>query len=652
MHRVRNAKVISPKYWTALYTAQISHKTHPRPMSDPKDSASIRKDPSLGFHWGVGILFFSIIIGLSVWTYRELVRLEAKRVRLQMLGTPNESFAWLVIIFVSSLMPVLRNGANASIPCAFVVVWTQFGFSAVTSLYLNRTLEFTAKTAKIILVRHSLEESTTKNVSAHYKRKIRFAKNATRVLTPKNLKRILVGIFVVLFLMIFADPDNSALLLQGEEPTECVDKSRLFLILFFLAWTSIYTGIAKWCRLHDPYHAIFKFMVLDVVLILLAIMGLTLFEILPRYHLAIMIWEFVGILMLVCWYLELYLPLRLTRKKLFEAKKYTQGSQHTEYLSQGENGETRSISDERFLLNTLINPKLLALYQQHVIKEWAPENLDFLKQSVIFWLVTMRSLKLCLKGRESKTSRGTKKALNSAIKSACRIYSTFIHPDSPKLVNLPGNIFITLRSTFEAKEFEQFLGDYSVTSRADSRRSSRSSLKRFPKKSNHSFMRSGMGVDMLFDKEGKSPSQKANSVASESDKESTWKFRSETSKRRYDSVKSSYEIKSSKSTRNANIPQRDFCTAIAELACEGSDIQVESYLSSIQTTALRENKDKVFDESQKDTLKRLAEVMNIFEPARKDIFYLMACDSHRRFRNREDIRKIMDEINDSAAMQC
>ncbi|GAB5363974.1 hypothetical protein AAMO2058_000929600, partial [Amorphochlora amoebiformis] len=563
-------------------------------------SALVSEDETLGIHWAIGGLIYGILICLIIYTQRQLLILRSQRVTLQMLGSINEVSMWLGFMLLVEVMPVVRNGANASIPCAFVLAWSQLGVSFIISLYIKRTLEFTVKTARIILARHSLERITSLK--------------AVRVLTPARIVQMLIGIFVFTFLFLFMNPENISLFSgEKEEPAVCEDNSRVYVGIFFIVWTLSFVVAGRVYQLYDPYRILDRILALDIVLVICAIFTLTTTKV-STSHAALIRWDTVAFIGLTSWYLESCLPLLLTRSKLKQAA-----------IAK----DNVNVSDENSLLNTLINPKLLDLYQQHVIQEWSPENLDFLKQSVLFRLTAMRGLRSCLRAKESSSPRVFNRALSTSLEAASRIYATFISLDAPKLVNLPGNILSDLRTTFEGKEFEKYLKNISHVSMNGSAVSSIKSTRRSSFNLPTPVRRSRFG-DFRISVE-----------RNESDRDGTPR------------TKDPLEARDSKSPRTPayRAPTRDFCTALAELASE-SDIAVDLYLSNNQIPTPKDKLEgdvkKPFDswKIHNGSFKRLAEIMNIFEAARKDIFILMASDSHRRFRNREDIREIMGQMNE------
>eukprot|EP00467_Chlorarachnion_reptans_P004328 CAMPEP_0114501846 /NCGR_PEP_ID=MMETSP0109-20121206/8723_1 /TAXON_ID=29199 /ORGANISM="Chlorarachnion reptans, Strain CCCM449" /LENGTH=510 /DNA_ID=CAMNT_0001679617 /DNA_START=652 /DNA_END=2184 /DNA_ORIENTATION=+ len=150
-------------------------------------------------------------------------------------------------------------------------------------------------------------------------------------------------------------------------------------------------------------------------------------------------------LLMTLWYLESYIPLMLTRKNIQLAKR---GNKYD-------------------VLDTLTNPDLLVLFEQHLIEEWSIETLEFVQSVLIFEIVGNKSLARTLKKKAEEEQKDPlsvggsyaeiMRLLSDSLQHrAYELFITYVQEGAAKQVNFSAEVLAPLQKHFYGPSYDRF----------------------------------------------------------------------------------------------------------------------------------------------------------------------------------------------------
>ncbi|GAB5362759.1 hypothetical protein AAMO2058_000826000 [Amorphochlora amoebiformis] len=329
--------------------------------------------------------------------------------------------------------------------------------------------------AKLFMIRDIVEDETpTETANMLQKKHVSlwdnpdFLRRITRRLGGNRISYICMGIafFILVPLMLFY-PGNIGSF-RGTV-TRCSAAASILSVCIWFVWVVPYLWfVGGFSGYNDPFNIIWRLKLQTVWSIIVAFasfyVSARLESTIGTSHWALTIFDVVWTWMVMIWMTESYLTLYLTRKRIEEA--------HT-----ADNTTHR-------LVDTLANPRLLEMFEDHLIEEWAPENLQFYKAVVMFKLDTLNALKR-IQDRSKKDyvltpeERGTM-LLAVVRREAFRIYMAFIHDSANSQVNLPAYIFNDINKFFDGNVFNMLREEHQSRTWAETMYQPTSMMERFP----------------------------------------------------------------------------------------------------------------------------------------------------------------------------
>eukprot|EP00467_Chlorarachnion_reptans_P001095 CAMPEP_0114495132 /NCGR_PEP_ID=MMETSP0109-20121206/5038_1 /TAXON_ID=29199 /ORGANISM="Chlorarachnion reptans, Strain CCCM449" /LENGTH=896 /DNA_ID=CAMNT_0001672247 /DNA_START=367 /DNA_END=3057 /DNA_ORIENTATION=+ len=238
--------------------------------------------------------------------------------------------------------------------------------------------------------------------------------------------------------------------MTSDDNVECSAAPSTYILLIWYAWVIPFTIFFR--RVidpkSDPYQIVGNLTKLTVAItfgiIILLSASFYLVPIIGSAHTSLIAYWGYWCIMMTIWYTESYRATRQTYK-------------HHDATAQGDYGLSHTLED------TLVDPDLLQRFEEHLIQEWATENLMFYKSVVLFELeaeAKVLELQSNRKGRNMDSSTHISIAVITRSRSrsksvleitpdhlvetigqrALGIYVKYLEEDSPFQVNLPSRI--------------------------------------------------------------------------------------------------------------------------------------------------------------------------------------------------------------------
>mmetsp|Transcript_158 Transcript_158/g.253 ORF Transcript_158/g.253 Transcript_158/m.253 type:complete len:488 (+) Transcript_158:614-2077(+) len=202
-------------------------------------------------------------------------------------------------------------------------------------------------------------------------------------------------------------------------------------------WVLPFVCFLRGFEFNDPYQILFKLQTETIMMTIVTITFLIVvswIEQLGTSQSALVLFDVGSMFTFTFWYTESYFPLQLTWKRLEESK--------------------RSGAINIKMIDVLANPQLLQLFEDHLIKEWAIENLEFYKSVVLFRIIANREYKRLMDlGKKDKDgtifSENVETIFGSVATNALQIYEKHIAHDAPQEVNLPNSASRPIHDLFQ-----------------------------------------------------------------------------------------------------------------------------------------------------------------------------------------------------------
>eukprot|EP00468_Gymnochlora_sp_CCMP2014_P002507 CAMPEP_0167759858 /NCGR_PEP_ID=MMETSP0110_2-20121227/11256_1 /TAXON_ID=629695 /ORGANISM="Gymnochlora sp., Strain CCMP2014" /LENGTH=680 /DNA_ID=CAMNT_0007646289 /DNA_START=61 /DNA_END=2103 /DNA_ORIENTATION=+ len=406
-------------------------------------SDTTSNDPLIA-HWVLSSVLSAGVFFASIYTQSSLHSLERKNVRLQMIGRVSEISFLLIALFLWPWMNVMLNaaGMDDEIPCILLLLWSQILGSFIATLLMYRSCTFAWRAARAERTKFYIKygSSSLKYLDQNDRRRLQVAGWVRRYLNPKCRKiTALVCFLIFAGPIMFADAGNIAWV-QGRRKY-CAPTPGGYAILLWYIWAVPFTIFLQRCEILDPFGIKQKLQVqTSCCTVLFVGYMVTIYEE-PRYgtsHLGLLVWNLIMLVMWMFWYTESYQPLMRTRKRIEECKSPNTTS-------------TLPLSE------TLASPDLLQLFQEHLVEEWAMENLDFYQEVVFFDVMSINTLRRCEEakkrmGTDSKVPENRESRITELVKAlalkAIRIYVVYIEEGAKHQVNLSARTASSLHEFF------------------------------------------------------------------------------------------------------------------------------------------------------------------------------------------------------------
>lgn len=432
-------------------------------------------EPALAAHWAVtSILMAAVTVGFVV-THCVTLRRQRAGLRVQNLGSSHEVAVLMSALLLWPLINIVQNGANAGVPCPIYVAWPQLFASLFVSVLMFRTLKFTYKLAQVKRAkeymlaragrarapspssrrprqrspqsaerqhRHSDTDKAKGGVTeaADHERELTFAYSVTSALRGKRIRNIAVALFVVCFGPVFLLEPNNVEYIAGRS-RHCWARASTFVIVAWYVWVIPYICFLERFRLSDPFWVVWKLKVQTMVSTLAFLVYLPcvlyLENLLGTSHLALLTYEILWVVQVVFWGTESLLPLILTYRAEAQAA-----------AGDGQDRTARShTARSDGLVDTLTDARRLRQFEEHLVNEWALENLEFYKAAILYRLRAGAVLE-----RRPRPLRAVQ--MTKIRRIAYEIFSVFLEEGAPYQVNLPNAVSRQINTFFSAHEFD------------------------------------------------------------------------------------------------------------------------------------------------------------------------------------------------------
>ncbi|GAB5367874.1 hypothetical protein AAMO2058_001269400 [Amorphochlora amoebiformis] len=398
------------------------------------------EDPSLAVHWAATFLLIALLGFAATWTQSALVKLYNEGIRVQQLEHPHIITALLLIKVFYAILPVVKYGANIYTPCALYVIWSQLMVSVWVSLNMVRFLYFTRRTAQIQRCKQYMGKGVRQNkffASGESERKEKATQRILRNLKGSRIRYLATACFFGCLVFIFLDPTNIDSIQMKRN--KCSIRTSLAMIFVWFVWISLYVfycGRGFFDSKEDPYRTLYKLKIQSSSLLISTVFAIpiTLFgeSVLGTSHWGLLFFNLVAITIMM---------LKTTQDSPIENGNYG-------------------------LLHILATPALLELFEDHLLQEWSPENIEFYKTVVLFELQLEEILKRLKEMRKHYESDSISpmditirmnKAIEKIESSACEIYTSFISEEATYQVNIPSRIKLKIDVFFQHKRFSRYI---------------------------------------------------------------------------------------------------------------------------------------------------------------------------------------------------
>ncbi|GAB5356734.1 hypothetical protein AAMO2058_000314400 [Amorphochlora amoebiformis] len=340
-------------------------------------------DVGFATHLTFVCLLFSVQLSLSVYTQSVLHSLEREGIRIQTIGSVLEVDILLMSLALIPLMAFLRAGLGVSVHCGIFLTIIYASSSLFTSLFIYRSLTFLNRFAKQEKLKFCILHGTRHShrlvsISPQEKRILQNAEWIVRWLPPFNVRAIAIGLFLILtFPCILLDKRNVDYI-KGKGD-ECHGHTAGAGSVVWYLYTLPFVLYIRRLHINDPFRIVYRHQILTTV----GTVGLVVFYLIVTFGIfdnyitrsdkGFFVADCAGILFIALWYTESYQPLRLTQRRLKE-------------IDSGAKIEHR-------MVETLADPHMLQLFEDHLMQEWSSENLTFFKKVVIYRARVERALR-------------------------------------------------------------------------------------------------------------------------------------------------------------------------------------------------------------------------------------------------------------------
>jgi len=433
--------------------------------------------PLLALHWAVTSVGFAVFVGASVYTQMQLYQLQKRKATIQSLISPDTVTLLLVVTLFYYTTALVYGAAMQSMPCWIYVLLPHLCSSAMAAIEIYLTLSFTHRLAVTQCCKHYLLFSSAERPDANAIKYARFVESVASFLDGNRIRYLSWTIYFVLLLVVLLDPSGREQLM-GRAPF-CTLRSSTMVIVGLLLFTIAYIIFLRRFDVIDPYRITFKLKLFSGI----GMWGMFMFFLISQLvdplvgwpHATLFGMQVVFVLQMAIWYIESYIPMKLTEAKAKEAAQCL---------------------DTTSILDTLSNPTLLKKFERRLIEEWSLESLEFFKAVVMLDIeaknlisraqntvgsktsfssrspngkrnsINLRPLQLnCLDAEDKKTHftprQAEMKCLDDIVLDLVRgkaydIYRRFVAYDARYQVSLSSKIAARLHRFFGRKEFSKY----------------------------------------------------------------------------------------------------------------------------------------------------------------------------------------------------
>ncbi len=384
-------------------------------------------DVAASVHWAVvATLLVGTALGMAA-TQNALSHQHHRRVFVQMLGSPNQVTLLLAVLYAYAMGFVVAAVAP-TMPCLLYAMWAQVFAAATQATLVYRTLHFTLKLARLerakVLLRvggrrsprrssapapptevsddgsppspaarryrgSSRRTTAGEDMSPDKRRALRFADRVVRLLDGRRIPAITATSFafgaVVLFIV---EPSNFRAGPRSASDTACTARASAYCFAAWFLWIVPYFYLFRGFNLKDPFRIWLKLKVQTAALMALAAALLAVWghrNHIPSPHFQLALYDVAAALQITFWITESVIPLWLTGSGRSSGRG-TGGRRANGYTGAASNVPP-TVTEKPFPLAAILAyAPFLALFEEHLIEEWSPENLHFYKRALVYRL--------------------------------------------------------------------------------------------------------------------------------------------------------------------------------------------------------------------------------------------------------------------------
>ncbi|GAB5363796.1 hypothetical protein AAMO2058_000914000 [Amorphochlora amoebiformis] len=459
---------------------------------------------------------------------------------------------------------------------------------------MYRNLQFTFKLAQNertkLYIRHGHKRALNKTISEKEKKAFEWAQWVSKNLSQSRIKTAtLVVMFFIAVPLMFASRANAAYFSGEDVGRKCNASTSTYGVFGWYLWVVPYMIFLRKFEYSDPFCVIWKLKVQTIATTVAAILLLITIQLDTSVTLiALLAVDIFWMLKMIFWWTESYIPVKLTRKKLKE------GSRGTSSLK---------------LSDTLASPRLIQMFEDHLLEEWAIENLEFYKEAVLYGMKCHTMLKQLSKFLRSAAHNGAKQQkirlnIEKCTRKAIPLYERFINDGASLQINIPAKMANKIHEIFDLPEI-------------DGIRASASSVPTFQEiqfvapKNNHS-------------RHVVTPASRSEFSMSE------------------------VTIQDGAGIRQISSPSQGLSTPNCRVIQQEEKLEgkkrrhkkAERFCEAVKRAAMAADEETKIDLPDLKEVELLYQIVQVFDLAKSEVYKLMERDSHRRFARKQEVKRL------------
>ncbi|GAB5353942.1 hypothetical protein AAMO2058_000077400 [Amorphochlora amoebiformis] len=412
--------------------------------------------------WVLTALEITTQVVASVYTQTNLHLAELKGVKIQMIGSAYElDFILLMVLLFPMLSMLISGAANHPVDCGAYIFITQFFACGIVAILMYRALRFTFHVAQRERTKHYIrygsEAGKRIQLGAAEKRKLDYANWISSHFNEKGIIAACCFVFIVCLLALpFAEPENVRW--ANGKGNSCRSRTATYAVGGWFVWVIPYLCFLHRFKVEDPYRIQFKLTIQSIALIttvfLFFVLNLNFEPELGTSQYSLTLYSIYFVFYMIMWGVESVMPLYLTRQKIA--------------LSQ-----VKGPIQNHDLADTLARPELLQLFEDHLLEEWASENLEFYKEAVLYRLQANRLKRAYGEAPRDPIERNKRlrHMAERLAKRAIRIYTVYVAPGASHWVNLSAKTVEDIENVLDEPFIEKIAETLSSVHSFESHRS-------------------------------------------------------------------------------------------------------------------------------------------------------------------------------------
>mmetsp|Transcript_27694 Transcript_27694/g.53845 ORF Transcript_27694/g.53845 Transcript_27694/m.53845 type:complete len:637 (+) Transcript_27694:54-1964(+) len=388
--------------------------------------------PSFVVNWTLYALCQSAYVGLSVYTQTHLILMKRAKENIAVLDHPHYVTALLINIFFYPFVLLLQYGAGVPLPCAATIFIPHVIAGGMVAVLMYRYMSFILRLARIEIAQHVLKRGTALSDAfsmANKKTPIsRNEKMAHKILNHLSSDGIMVICVVTFVIECVAFPfllRENRKWAAGKDDVECEMLTSGFVVPLYLIWALVIMYLIRGFTSVDRFYIAWKIKVQAGAALAVLIVSIILFL---AFRVQSKHWRFglhiFWIVQMLFWYTESWTPLKVSRE--------------WRDISGATEGKGKRLIR---LVQTLSDPDLLRRFEGHVLKEWAPESLQFFKAVTVHEIFAKKALTAMVREaeKEGPNHQTIERITSDLLIGAIKIFQTYVDTGAHYSININGS---------------------------------------------------------------------------------------------------------------------------------------------------------------------------------------------------------------------